>query len=240
MALRLLPKSEIASLKAKEQSRQIEEGVKVAKRVDALRETYAKTEQELEAYRIATLGAIGDEIRVLGDKKEKLSGELHDMQQKYDSLMPDISIKRNELRQFEKSLKGWEQKLEKREESAALAEIDVAEAKKKTEMLLISQEDNERISRNLLLDAENKKKEAQTTLDTAKKVRERAYIDHENMDAVLKLREFTIKTKEQDISKKELELMNKERGLDKEKIKVADMRETLDRALKRIKEGRLA
>ena len=62
MSVKLLPKAIIQEQKAKEQHRQIEEGIKVATRIDGLRETYSKTEQDLEKYRTATLEAIGKEI----------------------------------------------------------------------------------------------------------------------------------------------------------------------------------
>ena len=101
MPVHLLPKSEIANLKAKQASRDIQEGVKIATRVDGLRELWSKTEQDFEIYKTSTLAAIQKEIDALENKKEKLSEELKQMKVKYDSIMPEIASKQSELAQFE-------------------------------------------------------------------------------------------------------------------------------------------
>ncbi len=237
--IKLLPKSGIADLKAKEQARTIEEGMKIARKVDGLRETYAKTEQDLEKYRIATLSAIGDEISKLNLQKELLSGDIRLMQSQYDALMPEIALKRAEVYHFEKSLKAWETKLEKREHESGLAELDVFEAKKKAESLLKLQEDNERISRNLLIQAEEKKQEAERTLHSARTKEDRAIKDQKDGEAAMNLREFSIQAKERELSNKEMELMGQQKELDKQKILVKDQRETVLRSIARIKANRL-
>ena len=200
----MLPKSELVNLKAKEKSREIQEGVKIATRIDGLRELWAKTEQDFETYKTATLGAIQKEIDELIGKKDGLSDDLRKMQSKYDSLMPDLSIKRTELAQFEKKLFSWEKKLDKREETAGLMEIDVKEALDSAEEARVHAEDNERIARNILATANNKKQEAESTLSTARKVQEKAYQDKKEFETAFELRENSIKSKEQELSKKEL------------------------------------
>lgn len=240
MSVKLLPKSAIAEQKAKAQRREIEEGMKVATRVDGLRQTYAKAEQELEAWRAATLASIGEEIRKLDEKKERLSADINVMQSKCDRMMSEISTKRRELAQFEKSLRTWEKNIGDREEKVLLDELEIAEAKSKAELYLSAQKDNERITANLLVEANKKKNEAQDTLETARKVQEKAYSDKKDIEAEMSLREFSIKTKEQEILKKEMQLDEREKELNIEKIKVNDMRQTLNRSLERIRKGRLA
>ena len=238
--IKLLPKSGIADLKAKEQARTVEEGLKLAKRVDGLRETYAKTEQDLEKYRTATLEAIGKEIGDLEEKKDTLTAEFRAMKSKYDSLMPEIATKRIELFQFEKSLRAWEKKLEKREEESGLAEIDVFEAKEKAETLLKSHEDNERISRHLVIQAKERESDAMKARANAREIEAKAQSDAKDMEAMFILRECSIKTEEKDILIKKTELMNERKQLEIEKLRVKDQRETLQRSLARLKAGRQA
>ncbi len=220
--------------------REISEGAKLASRVDGLRETYSKVEQDLEKYRTATLEAIGKEIKDLDGKKNVLSDEIKVMQRKYDRMMPEISTKRTELAQFEKSLKAWEKKLEKKDEASELMELDVMEAKQKSELSFSVQQDNERITANLLTQADKRNKEAQQTLETARAIREVAYSKKHDAEEEISLREFSIKSKETDLLKKEMELEAKEKELNIEQIRVKDQRETLQRALQRLKEGRHA
>lgn len=240
MTVKLLPKNELASIKAKQSSREIQEGVKIATRVDGLRELWSKTEQDFETYKTATLGAIQKEIDELIGKKDGLSDDLRKMQSKYDSLMPDLSIKRTELAQFEKKLFSWEKKLDKREETAGLMEIDVKEALDSAEEARVHAEDNERIARNSLATANNKKQEAESTLSTARKVQEKAYQDKKEFETAFELRENSIKSKEQELSKKELSLMNFEKELNDEKVRVNDTRAMLERSIARLREGRHA
>ena len=220
--------------------REISEGAKLASRVDGLRETYSKVEQDLEKYRTATLEAIGKEIKDLDEKKNVLSDEIKVMQRKYDRMMPEISTKRTELAQFEKSLKAWEKKLEKKDESSELMELDVMEAKQKAELSLSVQQDNERITANLLMQADKRNKEAHQTLETARAVREKAESDKKDTEAEMSLREFSIKSKETELSNMELKLITDRKALEVEKVQVADQRATLARAMQRLKEGRQA
>lgn len=240
MSVKLLPKSELATLKAKERAIEVREGVKLATKVDGLRELQAKTEKEFELYKTSTLSAITEEITKINEEKEKISGELRTLKEEYDLLLPEIPIKRKELAEFEKTLMKWEHKLEKREEKAGLSEIDVAEALDAAESTRIMNEDNERITRNLLIQTNKAKIEAEQTLATARKIQEQAIKERQDSEATLNLRELSIKTKEQELSRTESILMNDQRELINEKRKVDDMRQTLQRSIERIKNNRLA
>jgi chromosome segregation ATPase len=238
--IKLLPKSDLAKEKAKQTSREIQEGVKIATRVDGLRSLWAKTEQDFEKYKIATLGAIQKDIDSLNGKKDNLSVELHEMQSKYDSLMPDIVSKRLELAQFEKSLTSWEKKLDKREEGLNIFEKEVNDSFKKVEDSRIRTEDNERISQNLLHAADEKNKQAQIALSTANNIQDEARISKTEIEKLLNDRENIINEKEKELAEEDLLLMNERKDLDKDKIKVNDMRQTLERSIQRIKEGKRA
>ena len=240
MPVKLIPKSEMAGLKAKQSAREIQEGVKIATRIDGLRSLWAKTEQDYETYKIAALSAIQGEIDGLSGKKEELTAELRQMQAKYDSLMTDISFKRSELAQSEKKLASWEKTLEKREEDAALSELDVKEASDAAKDALKSAEANERMSVRILADADSRKSAAEDALATAKTVREKAYADKKDIEESLGLRELSIIAKEQSMSKKEAQLAVTEKELNDAKVAVNDMRETLLRSMARLKEGRRA
>lgn len=240
MSVKLLPKSKINELKQKERSIEIQEGVKLATRIDGLRELHSKTEEGLEKYKISTLTQIQGEIIALQTQKETLIGEIMAMRSNYDVMLPEISLKRTELADFEKKLMTWDKKLEKREEAASLLELDVMEALETAENSRIHAEDDERIARNLLIDAKNKKEESQRMVNEAKNLQTKSQNDALATEESLNLRELNIQTKEKNIVIKEVELMNKGKELDNEKIKVEDLRQTLERSLARLREGRKA
>lgn len=240
MGVKLLDKSKLNELKAKERDVEVREGMKIATRIDGLRELFSKTQEELEKHKAATLVQIGREVSVLDAKKEELLGKIGHLQSKYDALLPEMTMKRTELAQFEKSLKGWEKKLEKREESARLMELDVMEALQKTEDSRIRTEDDERIARNLLKEATDNRSESQNTLERARNIEEKVYKDKKEIKESLNLRELSIRANEKDLLEKELLIMKERKEFEKEKVKVNDMRATLERSLERLKAGRRA
>lgn len=136
MSIRLLPKSQIAELKSKAQQREINEGVKIAERIDGLRKLWSQTEQDFESYKVSTLKRINEEISALEEKKERLSGE--------------VNSKSKELTAFERSLTSWEKRLEKMEEHLDELEKDAMENFELSENARIRAEDNERITANIL------------------------------------------------------------------------------------------
>lgn len=240
MGVKLLPKAEIAELKAKQTSREIQEGVKLATRVDGLRQLQAKTEQELEAYKNSTLSAINDEIKKAIEERDKITGEVRQLRAEYENLLPEIPLKRKELSDFEKKLFAWEKRLIKREEKAGFLEIDVAEARQKADFARVRNEDNERTTRNLLIQASKKKQEAQNELDIAKNIHNKAVNDQKDTEASLLLREYGIQAKEKELLTQQMNLASDRKLLSIEKIKVEDIRNTLQRSIDRIKQGRLA
>ena len=227
-------------MKAKATSREIQEGAKIATRVDGLRSLWAKTEQDFELYKTSTLTAIQAEITKATEEKEQLTGELRRLKAEYELLLPEIPLKRQELSKFEKRLMSWEKKLEKREEKAGLLEIDVQEAKQKAEFAKARHEDNERISRNLLIQANKKSQEANETLLTAKSILATAEKEKKEMENVLTLREMSIKSQEQELLTNQMNLASDRHLLAIEKAKVADMRATVQRSIERLKAGRMA
>ena len=220
--------------------RDISEGAKLATRVDGLRKLQATTEQEFEVYKIATLAAINEEIAKKIEEKQKLDVELNQTKATYDALMPDIATKRKELAQFEKSLTLWDKKLEKREENVLLGEIDIADASKKAEDARIRAENDERISANLLKQANEKKEQAQEVLMTAKNLRTTAEKEKKEIEESLALRESVIKAQEKELLTNQMNLASDRKVLAVEKVRVNDMRQTLERSLERLKQGRLA
>jgi len=149
-------------------------------------------------------------------------------------------MKRAELAAFEKCLMAWEKKLAKREEKAGLSEIDVAEARKKADFAKVRNEDNERISRNLLIQTNRKKQEADEALLTARNIQATAEKEKKEIEESLKLRSMAIKSQEQELLTNQMSLASDRKLLSIEERKVADMRATVERSIERLKAGRMA
>ena len=80
--MKLLPKSDIAKAKSVDKQREIDEGMKLAKRVDSLREVAAAEEASLKKFRSETLGAINTEITANATKRDELTQEVQSLEER--------------------------------------------------------------------------------------------------------------------------------------------------------------
>ena len=74
--MRLFKKSEIITLKEQERKAEIDQGLKLSRRVDVLRETVAQEEASLEAFRRSSIKAINEEIKDLAYHRDSLKAEI--------------------------------------------------------------------------------------------------------------------------------------------------------------------
>ncbi len=95
MSMRLLKKQEITAAKAKEQHQAVAEGLKLAKKVDALREVSAQEEASLAQFRVKTLENIGKDIAAMEQVRDALVTEVQLLTgRREDALAPLDSYKK--------------------------------------------------------------------------------------------------------------------------------------------------
>ena len=89
MAMKLLSKTDIVTTKAKERLNEVQEGLKIAKKVDALREAAATEEVSLEKFRSETLKKVNEEINVAISERDALKEEVRILENdKREALKP--------------------------------------------------------------------------------------------------------------------------------------------------------
>ena len=79
--MKILSKQEIAATKSSDRKREIDEGVKLARKIDLLRETAAKEGENLAKFREESLKILKKEIIELVTEKQKLSKEVGMLQE---------------------------------------------------------------------------------------------------------------------------------------------------------------
>ena len=121
-----------------------------------------------------------------------------------------------------------------------LAELDVAEAVKIAEDARERAENDERISANLLKQANEKKELAQKALISARSIESTAEKEKKEIEQSLTLRTMSIKAQEQELLTNQMNLASDRKVLALEKVRVNDQRQTVERSLQRLKEGRMA
>jgi DNA repair exonuclease SbcCD ATPase subunit len=233
--LKLLNKTEIISLKGTERKHEIDEAVKLARKVDTLRETSAKEEVNLAKFRSESLKKVQEDIDVLIQEKNALQAQTTALESQRKALLEPLDTKWEEIEaedeRLQKVIDGLENRNEylndkefclnnkdanlfleenrikdlKEQEVKKLAEID--QYNKQAEQLL---KDTEQQTTQILTGLQ--KKEAE--LEHKQKQIEYSQVDNEN--------------KQKRLNEREQELNNRE-------SKLNDRYATLERTLNRIK-----
>jgi hypothetical protein len=233
--MRLLPKSEIHKLKAEAQKQSIDEGVKLAKRVDRLREVASEEEASLARFRTETLASINKDIVELDEQKSTLTGEIkHLFEVRNELLVPldaewdKVSEEKERLVKQQEALEGAKTALER--ERNANIEI-TTNLKKETNLVAIKKgeiEDN--LNQSRLLKGELKQMAEVARLDKIRNDREYK----QRLDLMI-IREQQYESKKEWVKIKEAEIRKEKSDLVKEWRLLKDRQETLERSIKRFK-----
>lgn len=235
MTIRLLSKKEIDIAKAGDRAREITEGVKLAKRVDALRQIHADEEASLEQFRIKTITKIKEETEREEIKRNILANEVSRLEKRREEALKPLTKEKNAL-----ALESA--RIEEEKRLIAQARFHLSEAENELETALqnasLDQEralDMRKRAEKLLADAENTRIEAGIALQDSKKALNASLERARVMDAELRAREEFILARERDVEIKETRLQEEERLIRLEKIRLDDRAKTLERAFIRLK-----
>jgi hypothetical protein len=237
--IRLLEKSEVAKSNAVQRQQEIDEGMKVARRVDSLRELVAHEEATLNDFRERRMAEISGDIKKEEEKLEKLGSEVKILR---NELASETNLTREERKGLEKlkaSLENRAREIEDRANEVNLLEIDIAIVRKEANQFLQFSRSAEQESKLLLSDASQKDFQAENALSRARKIEAKALSDANEQNKAFELRESSLDAREKELSGKELENSRIRKELDIEKVQLADQRATLEQALERIKRNRL-
>lgn len=233
--MKLLPKSEIHQRKALEQKQVIDEGVKITRRIDSLREVMASEETTLEKFRSETLAQIHKETTQAADKRDVLLGEVRELEAaKREALKP--------LTQEQKAIDEAKAELELKEAEIASQALtqDVREqtiSEKKRELSLAEEKATQREDRTIqeLKDAASANEQAQTVLHNAKQVETEALNLKERVTNELVHREKACANHENSIILREEQLKADQAELAKEWRLLSDRKGLFERTINRVK-----
>lgn len=215
MPIKLLPKSEVAKAQAAEQKRHIDEGVKLARRVDNLREVAAQEEASLERFRRETLAKIHVETAQAKEERDTVRKEVAELKEERKKLMRPLDKEWQEVeRAKEEALKAKEAARE--HEKAAKEDRDAARADvKRAQDLVARAETKDGVSRTRLQRAVKDGKEAERRLRNATTVESRALRLKEAVEKDLAHRDMECAARERGITMKEALLQEREAELEK-------------------------
>lgn len=233
--IRLLSKSDVQIHKARERQQSVDEGLKIAHRVDSLRKVAANEEASLEKFRSMTLQNIQTETATKISERDALLVEVHNLEaQKQEALKP-LTDELNRITEGKRELENRSDYLSKWEDDV-VAKRKMLDKKQKDLDVLEKRVDGTRITANQeLAEANEKNVGAEKALRDATKIfdttsrqcfeREQAVSKRESEVGA---REFTLLNQHKALEAKEKELSDRERAID-------DKYKTLIRSQARLK-----
>lgn len=233
--LKLLNKSDIDKTKAAERQREIEEGLKLAKRVDNLREVVAREDSALSKFRSETLSTIQTEIEDFTEKKDLLYAEVQVLEGIKAIGLHSVQEKRKELEDFKKELDERKNTLES--EAGALSERE-AQIQASERELHVKQTDTDAMHKRiseLYVSADTLNNEAERKHLLASQVLIKAEAEAGSKNENVTQREAWVTGREEVVLQKEEELRTKELKLAEDWSLLKDREKTLEREIKRIK-----
>lgn len=232
MATRLLTKSEIQAAQNADRKREIDEGVKLARKVDTLRKTSADEETRLKAYRDFALNETIEQIAERTRRRDELAKEVEMLEIRRLEALPPTVKEMEELRRADKELKATfkafmtreketvsrEKTLQKRQEQARIEDERLAEVRAS--------------SIELLKKADEARKTAEKAQQESEKTAHETRIVYEQTLNDLAIRENAASAREKNLVLFEEKNMREETRLRIWALKIQDQYETLLRTQK--------
>lgn len=206
--MRLLTKQQVEKDKSLEKRREIDEGVKLARKVDKLREVSSREESNLKHFRDESIRAVKIEIDSLIVEKEALKEEVVELEEKRIIAQAPIDLKKEwgQVKADKVEVEAWKRDLLSRESGVIVREATV---ESKTQDFIRRDEDvreKETLTNRLLT-------ETKKAYDEAEETRNRADAYAKQTDKELDARDRVLAGKEEEMKYREHEL-----ELEKEKV----------------------
>lgn len=208
---------------------EIDEGAKLARRVDNLRQISAEEETRLEQFRKGQIEAIHQEISSLIGDRDALKGEIADLQQQraeamipLDSEWDKIHVREEEIVRIESIISEREKSLKEEEDKLAADKQKLVEERYKA--TLLHGEADGRLAYIATLEVETREK----NLEATKKL-EDAEIQYARFTNDLSIREAAVAERERVMQIKQDQLAEDRRKLVEREILINDKYDSFNR-----------
>lgn len=239
MAVRLLSKHEIQRRKSEERRQEIEEGLKVARRVDALRETLASEETSLEQYRSSTLKAIQNDLQETADKKNSLLSEIAILERRRSQLQVPLDAAWSQARALREEARlqletNQVQAVELKTYEARLQQRSV-EIQKEQEVISLQKDDiaTEKLQASSLLEKANNVYER-----SVEQLRKFEHLQRQKEEEFSEI-EKEIQAREKEIQYQQERIRERNKMLQTQELELQERYLQMEATAKRLREGKL-
>lgn len=235
MPIKLLPKHEINRLQAQEKRQTVEEGLKLANRVENLREIAAKEEASLASFRASTLKAIQKEITEATTERDGLLSQVNILRKELEVGHSGLDVRQRGLEIKESDLLERETTLEKRILALETLVNEVGKREKNSEMTLKRLQNAWQILTEMGQDVLTVYNEAKVALTVSYGKVDTIQGLVKAVEAELKTRDIEVASRERDVTIKEERLDQTAKLLRERELQLIDREQTLEREIKRLK-----
>lgn len=220
MVIRLLPKTEIDKRKSEEQRQAINEGLKVAERVDTLREIAASEETALEKYRTETLRDIQSDVNARHHEKEALEREIQELHREKKELLIPLDARWKEVTRVGTQQVHKEDSLNEKEDILSSKEEELIQRERLTVIKEGKAEDLKKLASAMFLKSQEMKTSSK---EEAAEIRNKAQAEL----SLVEIRQFEVSKRESDATIKESQIKEKEERIEKYEAGLAHREQTL-------------
>lgn len=235
MPMRLLPKQEVNIRQAQQKKAEIDEGLKLARRIDSLREIAAQEEASLASFRSSTLKAIQEDIKKLENERNAVKKEVDDLRKELKEGTKRLDVRENELKEHAESLKKLETTLNSRVQALKTLATKLKEQSKQStdyyNRLLYAH----KVINEIRKETEATYAEAKSFTDLSKQQYADIVRMSEAVELDLRTRDIAVASKERDLTIREERIAKTADDLRKKAILLEDREQTLERELARLK-----
>lgn len=233
--MKLLSKNEISIAKAKDRNLESQEGLKLAKRVDSLRETVSQEEASLQKFRNKTISQITNEISSEINKRDALKDEVSDLEQRRIAALIPLNKELEMIKQRQQvaddkqaALCIWRDELDDKDTELTEREKQVMFEEKRSKDMHIRTE-------SLLIETDTIRSNAEQqnilASETLRKAEQESFV---KMKEVSKKEEW-VKERERAIGDREIDVEMREAQLAQDLIRLRDREEIYTRNFNRLR-----
>lgn len=233
MGMKLLPKSEVEKARATDKKREIDEGMKLAQRIDNLRETAALEEGELEKFRKETIKTIHEDITTESQRLDELKKKVSDLETRRQEALKPIFEEQERLEQARKEHEETKLTLESKEKTVSERENAAGDIERRAADLLRKAELSWSRSDARVLESQELQNKAKLAIESAEISNQLALASRREVEVQLLHREEIVTMRENSATIKETDLTSREKTLADGWILLLDRQAMLESEIKR-------
>ncbi len=235
MPIKLLSKQEINQRQANQKRVEVDQGRKLANRVDTLRELAAQEEVSLASFRAKTLKAINAETEQAAKERGEMLAQVKTLREEIQIGLKPIEKAEIALKAKLNDIKEREDQIKQRTKLIKVKEDDIKNDFQKINAIQLRLTYIQNRLEEMYLDAEDQLNRAEIIFENAELKKRELDLWEKNLREELFAKDINVASRERDITIKEERVQKQHEALNERELQLIDREQTLEREFKRLK-----